>query len=283
MSDLPTALGTACTTGDLSLAKSLYGDLVHANPSSKASVLYQMGTISARNDQSDILSFCFAEGLEIDPGNVNDPFIYAAYACSSVAVFRVLLDNGIDVNKYQELGGSPLVAACEHGNVELAAFLLDHGADPNNGYFVGEWEALIWAIVGDKASLNMVRLLLERGTKVKGTGALIAAAEHGNLRAVELLLENGDLDLEEVEEYGSWDHRKLDNQGTALYKAAEGGHMDILETLIRQGADTKFRDRTGRSIAERAEENGHGDAARRIRNLEGVQTPCLKDGEELEK
>ena len=199
---------------------------------------------------------------------MNDPLIYAACDSGSIAIFRILLDNGMEANHYLELSGSPIVAACGAGNLDLARFLLDQGADPNNGYSNGDYESLVWAILGSSSSPDLVGLLLARGTVVMGSGALIAAAEHGKLGAVKLLLEHGertgDLDLEEVEEYGSYDERKLDDQGTALYKAAAGGHVEIVDVLLKKGADAIFRDRKGRSVAEVAEKKGHGSIARRV-------------------
>ena len=174
----------------------------------------------------------------------------------------------MDANHYLELNGSPFVAACKAGNLELARYLLDHGADPNNGYSNGDYESLVWAILGPNASPDLLDLLLLRGTVVLGSGALIAAAEHGNLGAVKLLLEHGqrtgDLDLEEVEEYGSYDDRKLDDQGTALYKAAAEGHSEIVDVLLGKGADASFRDRKGRSVADVAGERGHGGIAEKV-------------------
>ena len=227
-----------------------------------------MATISARNAHAPILSFCFSQGLKLNPELVNDPRIYAARDSGSIACFRVLLENGMDVNNYLELGGSPLVSACQSGNVDLAEFLLSKGADPNNGYYSGYYEALLWAILGSNASLEMVRLLLRRGTVVKGTGALIAAAEHGQLGAVGLLLEHGertgDLNLNEVEEYGAYDDRKPDEQGTALYKAATKGHAGIVDILLDKGANTSFKDAKGRSTADAAEEKGYQEIVQRL-------------------
>ncbi|KAL9046078.1 MAG: hypothetical protein Q9214_000996 [Letrouitia sp. 1 TL-2023] len=268
--EIPASLKEACISGNLSKAKSLYNDFVSANPSAKASTLSQMAILSAKNSHPTILTFCFSEGLTMNPGLVNDPLVYAACDSGSIPVFEVFLEHGMDVDKYLEMGGSPLVSACYHGNVELARFLLDCGADPNCGYPLGYYEALVWAIIGNRASLEVVKLLLERGTKVKGTGSLIAAAEHDNLEALRLLVEhgskNGDCDLEEVEEYGEYDSRKLDDQGTALYKAAANGHLQVVDFLLEKGADSLFKDRTGRSVLDIAVENGHEDVARRIRD-----------------
>lgn len=115
----------------------------------------------------------------------------------------------------------------------------------------------------------MVILLLMRRIVVKRIEALLAAAEHGNLGVVELLLEHGertrDLDLEELEELEeieSYDDRKLDHQGIALYKAAVEGHSEIVDILLKTGADPGFRDRKGHSIADVAEK-GHEETTRR--------------------
>ena len=85
----------------------------------------------------------------MNPDFFNDPLVYAACDSGSIPVFEVFLEHGMDVDKYLEMGGSPLVLACYHGNVELARFLLDHGADPSCGYPLGHYEALVWAIIGD--------------------------------------------------------------------------------------------------------------------------------------
>lgn len=269
MSELPTSLKTACTTGNLLQTQSLYHDLIATNTSiKKESILAQMAILSAKFAHPSLLSFCFSEGLELKSKLVNNPLVYAACDSGSIAIFRVLLDNGMEANYYLELNGSPFVAACQAGNLGLARFLLDHGADPNIGYSSGEYEPLVWAILGSNSSQDLVSLLLARGTFVKESGALIAAAEHGNLGAVKLLLEHGersgDLDLEEAGEYGSYDERKLDDQGTALYKAAAEGHSEIVDLLLEKGADPMFRDRKGRSVAEVAAEKGHGGIARKV-------------------
>ena len=71
--------------------------------------------------------------------------------------------------------------------MELTKFLLGKGADPVNGYPLGYYEALVWAIVGSRASIKFVKLLL---TMINGTGSWIAAAENGNLDALRLLVEH---------------------------------------------------------------------------------------------
>ncbi|KAL8823310.1 MAG: hypothetical protein Q9191_005975 [Dirinaria sp. TL-2023a] len=269
MSDLPPQLQTACKTGNLALAQSQYETLTRSNPSLKSSTLSQMSILAAAHSDPEILSLCFSQGLTFNSDNVNDPLLYAACDNGSTEVFKVLLDNGVDANQYLELGGSPLVSACATGKLSLAKFLLDRGADPNCGYISGDYEALVWAIVGQNANLDVVKLLLERGTVVKGTGALVAAAEHGNLDAVKILLEKADVDIEEVEDYGTYyDKEKEAGLGTALYAAAKEGHGEIVHVLLQKGADVHFKTKKGISPTQIAEKNGHADIARILRQRE---------------
>lgn len=70
--------------------------------------------------------------------------------------------------------------------------------------------------------------------------------------------------LEKVEEHGAYDGRKLDDMGTALYKAAAAGWVEIVDALMKYGANREFWDRTGRSVVDVARENGREDVLRRF-------------------
>ncbi|KAI4184535.1 MAG: hypothetical protein LQ346_006096 [Caloplaca aetnensis] len=264
--ELPPELTEAIKVGDLALAQSLYADSIAASPESGPQILRRMAILSARHAHPDILSYCFSRGLVLNPSDVNDPLIYAANDAASIPIFEVLINEGKwDVKQYLELEGDALTSAVHKGNVDLVEYLLRRGADPNSDYPLGEYTSLLWAIMGranqGSTGEKMLKLLLDHGALVKGTGALIAAAEVGNTKAVEMILEmrGGEVDLEEVEEYGTYDGRKLDDMGTALYKAAAGGWVDIVDVLLRRGANREYRDRRGRSVVDVARENGRED------------------------
>ena len=75
------------------------------------------------------------------------------------------------------------------------------------------------------------------------------------------------VDLEEETEGGLMDPRVRDDDGTALYKAAAGGHAGVVDVLIRKGANIGFKDRSGRSVVDIARANGHRDLAVRLGQL----------------
>lgn len=116
--------------------------------------------------------------------------------------------------------------------------------------------------------------MLEYGAEIRGIGALIAAAEDGDLTAVNLLLEmRGDtLDLEEVVEYGGFAH--LDDQGTALYQAAAGGHAAVVDALVRKGACIDFKDNHGYNVVDIALIYGYKNLAIRLAQLMSIWNTC---------
>ncbi|MFA3916913.1 ankyrin repeat domain-containing protein [Ruegeria hyattellae] len=107
-----------------------------------------------------------------------------------IAVAEALLAAGADVNDgYPSEPGSPhqlsaLYGAIGHAdNMILAQWLLDHGADPNDG------ESLYHATeLGHHTGLQM---LLAAGAEPRGTNALLRALDFNDPEAVRLLLDHG--------------------------------------------------------------------------------------------
>ncbi|KAL8986892.1 MAG: hypothetical protein Q9177_003854 [Variospora cf. flavescens] len=280
----PPALQQACFTGDLNLAKSVYANLIESEPSSRLSHLTQMAITSVENGHSSILSFCFASGLKERPFNCSDNILLAAcfplYDAASIPVFAVLLDEGgLNINHYLEFAGDILNAAVHRGNIPLVKYLLGRGADPNSDCCAlhGDNIAVVAAIVDNRnmPSTEILRVLFEHGAKIEETGALIRAAEVGNVEAVKLIFEmkSDEVVLEEETEEGLVDRRMRNDDGTALYKAAAGGHAEIVDILIRKGANIGFEDPSGRSVIKIARNNGHQALASRLEQLMSIFPP----------
>ncbi|KAL8797314.1 MAG: hypothetical protein Q9195_000468 [Heterodermia aff. obscurata] len=224
--------------GDLILTKSLFQGDAAAKPFLRDKLIYQVAILATRHNHPSILFYCFSEGMLLNHDNVDNSLIYAANDSQSIPIFEILVtEGGWHVNQYLELEGDALTSAAITG-------------DRNQG----------------DSGQAMLRLLLKYGANVKGTGALIAAAETRNEKAVQTILEMraGEVDLKEVEEYGTYDERKRDDMGTALYKAAAGGWLHIVDILRKEGADKGFKDRKGRSVMDVARENGREDVIKRL-------------------
>lgn len=284
--EVPPLLTAACTNGDLPSAESLYREMISEDASDKIPTLEQMAILSARNNHPSILSFCFSEGLILDLNAWRHlDIVYACYDSQSIPIHRIFLSNGLPITYTDELF-SPMASACMDCNLELARFLLDEGVDPDKHSWGPGCYPLVWAIVGNdhpsEDRVKVVKLLLERGTRVTETGALIAAIDEGNIAIVDLLLRHGestgDLPLEEVEGkyYGDYDNRHSDDVGTALFKAAAAGQAEIVDMLLDKGADPTFRTKKGKSVADVAEEGGHWEIAREVRGVVEVRERARK-------
>lgn len=53
---------------------------------------------------------------------------------------------------------------------------------------------------------------------------------------------------------------------SAIFFAAGKGHTEVVELLLRGGADGLTKDKMGQGPADVAEENGHGEVASLIRD-----------------
>jgi ankyrin repeat protein len=162
--------------------------------------------------------------------------------------------------------GEPLVLACRKGFVEIVAFLLEVGMDPNAPGFYGKESAhtdlerpLHWAAGFGQA--EVVQLLLDRGADVEGglTGLtpLQSAARAGQRSVYELLLARGArVNVFVAAAVGSIDDitamldadpslvNSQDEYGTPpLHIAAEQWRDDVVRLLLERGADAVLTDR----------------------------------------
>jgi ankyrin repeat protein len=115
---------------------------------------------------------------------------YPEREADMLAIAELLLSLGADVN-----AGLPVEEGSDHmlstlyfaighaNNMPLASWLLDHGADPNDG------ESLYHSTeLGHHEGL---RLLLSHGADPKGTNALLRAMDFHDIEAVKILMEAG--------------------------------------------------------------------------------------------
>lgn len=164
--------------------------------------------------------------------------------CDSIAggeleAAKSLIDAGTDINAVDELGRQPLYYACAHNHIELARYLLDHGADVNHDYAPRKPTELICAAEANQAA--MVKLLLDYGARIdeRRTGraitALQKAAAEGALDAVRVLCAAG-ADVNRVSRSGD----------TPLLSAIEGaGSAAVVRELIAHGAEVEKSNNIG--------------------------------------
>ncbi|MEL7114517.1 MAG: ankyrin repeat domain-containing protein [Pseudomonadota bacterium] len=177
-----------------------------------------------------------------------------------LAVARALHAAGADVNATYNHDNDPnaplscVYGAIGHGNnMALGRWLLEHGADPNDG------ESLYHATeLGHHTGLQM---LLDHGARPEGTNALPRALDFNDHTAVRMLLDAGADPNEGIQPHSSGEPSFV---VPALHQAArrmcDGAMIDL---LIDRGADPSkpYRETTPYAVAR---VYGNGDAAARI-------------------
>lgn len=195
-------------------------------------------------------------------------------AADAVAIADMLVANGADVNASSFEHGSPLSplywALGHAGNLELAKWLLENGADPNDG------ESLYHAT--ELGHAEGVKLLLAHGCDPKGTNALPRAMDFDSVEMVRLLL-NGGADPNEGSD--AWTQGTGKEGGVpVLHQAARRMNSGpLLDLLLDNGADPAATWR-GHSAYAFAAVFGNAALVGRI-EARGLQTPLTPTEEML--
>ncbi len=164
---------------------------------------------------------------------------------------QLMIQNSPDlINAPDGDGNTPLIVAATKGQMVVAKYLLDHGADVNastrNHFYVALSAA---AKNGHKA---MVELLLSRGADVNGRGGvnpLIEAVQNGYMAVAEVLLANkADVNSPSV--------------GGPVIAAVENGQTELLKLLIQHGAEVNARNANTWTALEIAAGENNTNAAK---------------------
>ena len=143
-------------------------------------------------------------------------------------VKEIIEQRGGNVNAVQN-DATPLIITTHLNYPEISKYLIQNGAEVNVKD-ARDNTPLIYAL--QKISENVPELLINKGADVNAIGSneetpLYLAAKSGSLEYVKLLLSKG---------------AKINQGDPALIEALKGDYIDIIQTLINNGADLNLRD-----------------------------------------
>eukprot|EP00061_Rhincodon_typus_P010624 g35070.t1 len=160
-------------------------------------------------------------------------------------IVDLLLEHGADPKLQKKNGASPFIVAAIIGNVNLLSKFLGLGADideaDGNGFTAfmeaaqyGHEEALRF-LFQEKADVNKHRMVSEARANIGkgGKTALIDAVLNKREDIVVILLDEMKADVNAFDNLGK----------TPLIHALESGNWEIVEILLKRGADVNARDK----------------------------------------
>jgi ankyrin repeat protein len=206
---------------------------------------------AARSGNLALVELFLAQGAAIDARNlVGATALYFAAENERPATVRLLLSKGADANLAGRSGVTPLAAAAFKGNERIVEYLLAGAANPDVVDATGK-SAITYAAA--RGFVAIVKRLLEAGVDAKrsygnGLTALMWAAGNEEGVGARAVVEVVDLLLDHQAPIDAADVRGR----TALMIAAELGHTEVVERLVRRGADRTLRDRNGKRAVDLA-------------------------------
>ena len=211
---------------------------------------------ASHRDDRESVQLLIDVGADVSAGNdLGATPLWAASENGSTALVRMLLEAGADPNRQLLSGETPVMVAARAGSAEVVRQLAAAGADLDRQGSRGQ-TALMWAAA--QRHPEVVEALLEAGADLNvrsdvwtqvmavpphsrpeynreiphgGNTALLFAVRAGDLPSARILVAAG-ADVDDADAWGV----------SAAVLAAHGGHRELLEFLLENGADPNAAD-----------------------------------------
>jgi ankyrin repeat protein len=166
-----------------------------------------------------------SKGVSVDMLYYDETALMVASCKGHTAIAKRLLAAGANPDRANSVHDASLLIASRNGYIDIVNALLDAGANVKH---VGEYGYTALALAIRRGHGDIAIALIAAGAN--DGPALVALAVHGRLGEVESLLNNGaDVDV-------------IYKGVSALMGACDAGHVEIVKTLIANGADVNKKD-----------------------------------------
>jgi ankyrin repeat protein len=168
--------------------------------------------------------------------------LYAArngcYGC-----VEALIGAGADLNVPTPEGVTPLMVSLDNDHNEVAALLLERGANPRVADWWGRTALLI--VVDRKESLSGGRDGRGAAATARGSAPAVSHMDIINRLLAADVDVNAEMNMHRPSRGGNsgrFSDRQLSTGCTALYRATEAGDMDVIRPLLAKGANPNIND-----------------------------------------
>lgn len=204
--------------------------------------------------KNKLIFVSFALLLIVQIAKANEQNLFAAIQNNDTVEVARTLDSDISINKVNDNGDTPLLAAARLGNLEIMDLLLKRGANINQ---LDSRKRDILNIAISQKNPELVRWALANNidptmvTSIYQGSALIYACHQGRVEIVRMLI-NAGAPLDRINNIG-W---------TALLETTILGdgsinYQQIAKLLVDAGADRSIKDRDGKTPLDHARARGH--------------------------
>jgi len=179
-----------------------------------------------------------------------------------------LLKAKVDPNTQNKYHITPLYAASEQGHVDVVRALLEAGADPLKKAKDNLTAFQVAKRAGKDAVEKVLRDTLDKTEKITDKPMLFSATSEDDLKRVEALLDAGASVDTKLEVFG-W---------TSLHLAARNGSTEIVNALLKAGADINAKTKKGQTPLYMAETNKQDEVIELLKEKGAVSAVAKRGG-----
>lgn len=158
--DLDRDIGKWVSADRTSIAKALIAKGVNINAKNDSGETALI--IAARSNKLSIMSELFKNANLDVKAKTNDTGNTALHYAKNIIVIQKLVQKGADVNAHNNYNTTPLMYACQRGDISLVKNLLSLGARINDKNDGGD-NALSYALHSDDCNPELIKLLMDKG------------------------------------------------------------------------------------------------------------------------